>query len=114
MKKALLASLFAVMYAIFFSLGITCLWDLFCIAVAFGIDGKRVIAQYPRYIPFCLVVGFMSLIALFVIFMLNRKLSKKVTFSKKIWILEFLCAFVFSIPMAPLWIQLFAFLQKAF
>ena len=114
MKKALVASLFAVIYAIFFSLGITCLVNLFGLAVAFGIDGKRVIAQYPRYIPFCLIVGFMSLIALFVIFVLNRKLSKKVTFSKKIWVLEFLCAFVFSIPMVPLWIQLFAFLQKAF
>ena len=114
MKKTLLPSLFAVTYAIFFSLGITCLLNLFGIAVAFGIDGKRVIEQYPRYIPFCLVVGFMSLIALFVIFMLNRKLSKKVAFSKKTWILEFLSAFVFSIPMVSLWIQLFAFLHKAF
>ena len=112
MKKTLLLSLFTAVYAIFFSLGMACSWNLLGIALAFGMDGWRVIEQYPRFLPFCVITGLLSLIAIIAAFILNIKVSKKLSFSKMAWTAELFCAFAVSFPLAIQWIWLFAFLQK--
>ena len=116
MKKPLnfgLYSLFTAFYTAFFSLGLACLWQLFGVALGVAIDGSAVIRQYPRLIPFCFIVGFVCLTALIALAFLNAKLSKKLYYTRNVWIIQFACAFVISIPMIKLWEMLLGILQKA-
>lgn len=116
MKKSLnfvFYSLFTAFYAIFFSLGLACLLQLFGVALGVTIDGSAVIRQYPRLIPFCLIVGVICLVALIALVFLNAKFSKKLNYTKTVWIIQFVCAFVISIPMIKVWEMLLGFLQKA-
>ena len=106
-----IASIFAAAYALFFSLGLTCLLNLAGIIFASAIDGG-VIDEYPRFVPFCYVIGLLSLISLAVCFVLNKKLALKLGFTGKVWAIELICAFAASIPMVALWDMLFGFLQK--
>ena len=114
MKKILLALAFAVAYAIFLGLGLECLLNLFGISMGIALDGSSVAKQYPRFIPFCLIVVFLALAALIGIFILNFKSSEKYEFTKKIWWSQMIIAFAISIPMIKLWEMLFDFLQKYF
>jgi hypothetical protein len=112
MKKILLALAFAVAYAIFLGLGLECLLNLFGISMGIALDGSSVAEQYPRFIPFCLTVGFFALAALIGIFILNFKSSEKYEFTKKIWYVQMLIAVAVSVPMIKPWEMLFDFLQK--
>ena len=117
MKKSLnfvFYSLFTAFYAIFFSLGLACLLQLFGVALGVALDGQTVIQQYPRLIPFCLIVGVICLVALIALAFLNAKFSKKLNYTKAVWIIQFVCAFVISIPMIKVWEMLLGFLQKVF
>lgn len=117
MKKSLnfvFYSLFTAFYAIFFSLGLVCLWQLFGVALGVAIDGSAVIRQYPRLIPFCLIVGVICLVALIALVFLNAKFSKKLDYTRNVWIIQFACAAIVSVPMIMLWARLFEFLQKVF
>ena len=106
-----IASIFAAAYALFLSLGLTCLLNLVGIIFASAIDGG-VIDEYPRFIPFCYIIGVLSLISIVVCFVLNIKSASKSGFTGKVWAIEFICAFAASFPMAALWEMLFGFLQK--
>ena len=110
--KRIVAS-FAVTYAFFFSLGSICLLNLAGIMLASAIDGG-VINEYPRFIPFCYLIGFVALIALVVCFILNKKHALNLRFTGKVWAIELISAFAASIPMMALWDLLFDFLQKTF
>jgi hypothetical protein len=117
MKKTLnfvLYSLFTAFYAAFFSLGLACLLQLLGVALGVAIDGSAVIRQYPRLIPFCLIVGIICLIALIALGFLNAKFSKKLNYTKAVWIIQSACAAIVSVPMIMLWERLFEFLQKVF
>ena len=117
MKKSLNSvfySLFTAFYAIFFSLGMACLLQLFGVALGVAIDGSAVIRQYPRLIPFCLIVGVICLVALIALAFLNAKFSKKLDYTRRVWIIQFVCAAIVSVPMIMLWERLFEFLQKVF
>ena len=116
MKKGsnfVLYSLFTAFYACFFSLGVACLLQLLGVALGVAIDGSAVIRQYPRLIPFCFIVGFVCLTALIALAFLNAKFSKRLDYTARVWIIQFACAFVISIPMIKLWEMLLGFLQKA-
>ena len=116
MKKSLnfvFYSLFTAFYACFFSLGLACLLQLFGVALGVAIDGSTVIRQYPRLIPFCLIVGFVCLTALIALAFLNAKFSKKLDYTRRVWIIQFVCAAVVSVPLIMLWEMLLGFLQKA-
>ena len=106
-----IASIFAAAYALFLSLGWTCLLNLAGIIFASAIDGG-VIDEYPRFIPFCYAIGIFALISLVACFALNIKSASKSGFTRKSWAIEFICAFAASIPMAALWDMLFDLLQK--
>lgn len=114
MKKILLALAFAISYAIFLSVGLECLLHLSAMAMAISLDGPPVTKQYPRFIPFCLVVGILVVAALVGIFILNFKASEKYDFTKKIWWTQMIIATLISISMIKPWEMLFEFLQKVF
>ena len=71
------------------------------------------VVKYPRFLPFCIVLGIVALLGLVVMFVLNIKVSEKLNFTKTIWISEYALALVLSIPMIKVWEMLFEFLQKA-
>lgn len=114
MKKFLLALVFAITYAIFLSLGLECTLRLLGAAMGISLDGPSVIEQYPRFIPFCIVVGIIALAAIVGTFILNLIVSEKFEFTKNLWTAELILAFVISLPLIKPWEMLFEFLQKTF
>ena len=82
--------------------------------MAISIDGGEVTKQYPRFIPFCIVAGFLALFALIAILVFNIKASERFAFSKKLLVAEIIIAFVISIAMIKPWELLFELLQKTF
>ena len=112
MKKYFLAFAFIVAYATFLSIGFECMLNLLGMSVAISLDGPPVTKQYPRFIPFCFIVGIFALASIIVTFILNLKASERLGFTKKIWWMEMVISFVVSIPMIKPWEMLFEFLQK--
>ena len=110
MKKSICVILFVLVTAASLSLGIECLLNLLSISMAISLDS---VVKYPRFIPFCIVLGIVALLGLIVMFVLNIKASEKLNFTKSIWIFEYTLALVLSIPMIKIWQMLFEFLQKA-
>ena len=106
-------SLFTVSYAGFFSLGMTCLLNLLAEAFGSALFGESAIEEFPRFIPFCLLVGLFCLIALIFLVILNINFSEKLNYRKRTWIVQSICAFVLSVPLLKVWEMLFDFLQKA-
>ncbi len=112
--KNLLIPVFTITYSIFLSLGMECLLNLLGAAMAVSLDGKSVIDQYPRFIPFCLGVGFLSLIAIIIVLILNIKKSEKLGYTKAVWIAQSICSFIISLPMIKGWELLFRYLQEKY
>ena len=112
MKKFFLALAFAVGYATFLSIGFECWLNLLGMSMAISLDGASVTKQYPRFIPFCLIVGIFALASIVVTFIFNLKASEKFGFTKKLWRMQMIIAVVISVPMIKPWEMLFEFLQK--
>ena len=110
MKKATYIILSILANAALFSLGIECLLNLLSLSMAISLDS---VVKYPRFIPFCIVLGIVALLGLVAMLVLNIKISEKLNFTKTIWIFEYSLALVLSIPMIKIWQMLFEFLQKA-
>ena len=110
MKKSICVILFVLANAASLSLGIECLLHLSSLSMAISLDS---VVKYPRFIPFCIVLGIVALLGLIAILILNIKDSEKIGFTKTIWIFEYALALVLSIPMIKIWETLFEFLQKA-
>ena len=105
--------LFVIAYASALSIGMECLLNLFGISMGIALDSNTV-NQYPRFIPFCVVVGFLALVSLLLIVILNIKVSEKLRYTKRSWFIQSVLAFVVSIPMIKLWEMLFEYMQKVF
>ena len=114
MKKYFLAIIFVITYATFLSLGFECLLNLLDLSMAIALDGAAVIKQYPRFIPFCVIVGLGALVLLIATFVLNLKMSEKYGLTKKIWWIQSVFALGISFPMVKVWELLFEFLQRTF
>ena len=110
MKKSICIIFSILTNAAFLSLGIECLLNLLCLSMAISLDS---VVKYPRFVPFCVTLGIVSLLGLIAMLILNIKLSEKLRFTKSIWLSEYLFAVVLSIPMIKLWEMLFEFLQKS-
>ena len=114
MKKYFSAIIFVIAYATLFSLGLECLLNLLGLSMAIALDGAAVTKQYPRFIPFCMIVGLGALILLIATFILNLKMSVKYGLTKKIWWIQSIIALVIFFPMVKVWELLFEFLQRKF
>ena len=112
MKKYFLAFAFVITYATFLSVGLECLLNLLGLSMAISLDGAAVTKQYPRFIPFCMVVGLGALILLIATLILNLKMSEKYGLTKKIWWMQAIIVLVISFPMLEIWELLFEFLQR--
>ena len=110
MKKVTYIILSILANAALFSLGIECLLNLLSLSMAISLDS---VVKYPRFIPFCIVLGIVALLGLVAMLVLNIKISEKLNFTKTIWIFEYVFALGLSIPMIKIWEMLFEFLQKA-
>ena len=116
MKKAAYGMLFVytVANAALLSLGIECLLNLLASVMAVSLDAPSAAEQYPRFLPFCMVLGIVALLGLVAVLILNIKSSERLVFTKSAWIFEYVLAAVLSMPMIKLWEMLFDFLHKAF
>ena len=110
MKKSICVILSILANAALFSLGIECLLNLLSLSMAISLDS---VVKYPKFIPFCIVLGIVALLGLVAMLVLNIKISEKLNFTKTIWIFEYTLALVLSIPMIKNWETLFEFLQKS-
>ena len=97
--------------AAFLGLGIECLLDLLGLAMAVSLDGSL---KYPRFVPFCIILGIVALLGLIAMLIINVTASKKLNFKKSVWVFEYIFALVLALPVTWLWEMLFDFLQKAF
>ena len=106
--------IFTISYALFLSLGVEALLTYFGLGFGIGPDSDvpSGIELYPRLMPFCLVLAIVALIAFVVILLLNIKYSEKASYTRAIWIIQSVCAFVISIPMMKAWEMLFEVLEK--
>ena len=95
--------------AAFLSLGIECLLNLLSLCMAISLDSAE---QYPRFIPFCIVLAIVALLGLITMLILNIKISEKLNFRKSVWYFEYIFALVLSLPMTKLWEMLFDFLSE--
>jgi len=112
-RKWLVASFFSVAYALVLGVGELCFLHLLgdlLVGMAFG---ESVLSSYPRFVPFCMIMGCFALIALIALFCINLKLAKRFIYTKSVWCVQMVCAFVFSVPMIMLWDMVFDFLQEA-
>jgi len=105
--------LISILYAIFISLGLSCLLNLFGIAFALSLDGG-VASSYPRFIPFCIAVGFVSLVAIILLIIFNVKYSERLGYTRLTFLLQFFISVFTSFFMIKLWELLFDFLHKVF
>lgn len=101
--------IFTTLYALFLGFGLACLLRLLSVSVALSLD-----ADIVRSIPFYFVVGLFALIALIGIVILNIKCSEKLKYTEVFWIIQSICAFALSLPVAANCDELFVFLQEVF
>jgi len=106
--------LFIIIFAALLSLGMECLLILLCISMGIALDSSAPVNQYPRFLPFCIIVGFLVLVSLVLLVFVNIKVSKKINYTKRTWWVQSVLAFFVSIPMIKLWEMLFDSMQKMF
>jgi len=114
LAKTIIYMLFTSSYIFFFSLGAKCLLSLLGYSFAISLDGKSVISLYPRFIPFCMVLGFLTLSAIGFIGFMNLKYSENLEYTNRVWSIQWGCVFILTLPMIKLWEIVFGFLQRVF
>ena len=114
MKKLIFFFAFIIGSAIFGGIFLGCVLQLLGIIMGISIDGLAVARQYPRLIPFCLVVGLLAVIFLALVFILGIIASQKIGISKNIWLWQIITAVFLSLPVIKLWEMAVEFLQKTF
>ncbi len=105
---------FIIAYAAFLSIGLECLLNILGISMGISLDCKSPANQYPRFFPFCVIVGLLALVALVLLVILNIKVSERLNYTQRLWFIQSMLAFVVSIPMIKLWEMLFEYMQKVF
>jgi len=106
--------LFTAAYAAIFGLGVECLLHLLGMMLGASLDHRNVTNLYPYFMPFCLIAGFLALIGLIGLLVLNVHVSGKYGYTKVKWVLQSLAVLPLSVPMAWLWELLFDFLRATF
>ena len=99
-------------YAALLGLDMVCLLRLLGAAMAISLDGKAVIDQYPRFLPFCILVGILALFFLIGLAFLNALIYQKQAFPRWLGVAQAAASLVLTLPMAKAWEILFDYLQK--
>ena len=111
MKKRMVIIAFALAYAVFLSMGLACLYGVAGTCMTVGPDPSL---EYPRFVPFCLVVGGISLAVFAGLLLLNRLTAEDVGYTGKAWVMQFFAVLVLSFPMTMLFGWLLRWLSHIF
>ena len=116
MKKTtfFLVSALTAANALFLGLGMVCLLYLMNLSFAVSLDGVSAMERYPRFFPFCMIMGFLALVGLVGVLCANVKASETLHFTGKVWVIQYAVALILSLPMARLWMTVIAFLRWVF
>jgi hypothetical protein len=112
--KIAIYSLLTIGHACFFSMGMVCLLNLLGLLLSISLDGPPAIEQFPRFIPFCFIVGLIALISLIGLVILNVRFSINQQDHRRVPMIQSICALALAVPMMKLWELLFDFLQNTF
>ena len=111
-SKIILVPVLILVYAILFSIGFECMISFTGLIGAVTLDTHlSAVQQYPRFTVFCVVVGLVALVSTICLLIFNYNISEKFNYTKAVWRVQFILAFIISIPMIPLWEMLFEFLR---
>lgn len=113
-KRWFVIAAFTIGYAALLSIGMVCLWNLFLIALATMMFSEPTFKEYPRFIPFCYIVGLFALGGLVLLFLLDGKATEKFSFVKRICWSKFGVIIGLTVPLFMLWSALFRYLQRIF
>ena len=114
-KLIAVSSFFTAFYSTILSLGIECTLCLMGLFLVVTWDGAKAgFEELPRFTAFCLIVGFFSLILLFISLIFNIFISEHLGYTKKMWYIQSILAIVISIPMIGAWEWIFDFLLLTF
>ncbi len=114
LKNTTARLLFVVAYAAILGLGMASLLHIFGMMLGASLDHRNVTNLCPYFMPFCLIAGFLALIALIGLLVLNVHVSGKYGYTKVKWVLQSLAVLPLSVPMMKLWELLFDFLRATF
>ena len=103
--------LFTLGYIIFLSLGMACLLFVSSGAFAASPDGT---VSYPRFLPFCLMVGVCCTIALCVLLFVNWLVAQDYGYTKEGCGLQAIIVFVLSLCLTQPWVMFLEFLHRIF
>ena len=112
MNKLMWCVLFTAAYGIVVGLGMECALRLLGMSMTMSFDS--VVARYPRFVPFCVIVGLLALGGLVLLLILNVNASEKLGYTKKTWAVQSVSVLVRVVPMIKLFDLLFRFLQDVF
>ena len=101
--------LYTLGHAAVISLGAVCFLNVAAITLSpFGSTGS-----YPRFLPFCVIVGILAFAAWVILFVLNaRHLLNHDTHLRRKIALEVVLTLILTLPGMLLWNNLFCWLQK--
>lgn len=112
--KYLIMIFLSIAYAVLFSLGVYSLLMLMGLSMAISFDGINVVDQYPRFIPFCFIVGILSLFSLLTIIWFQLKRAEQIGYDELTWAIQLVLSFLMTIPLLKVWEMLFAYLRILF
>lgn len=114
MKKTFISIFFGFLYSIFSSLVFVCLVELSGIFFSATVFEISIIKDYPRLIPFCIIVGALSFVLLVIAVVCEILLLKKIKFSGVQLLAQVAVVTVCQIPTFYIWYTVMIFLQKLF
>ena len=109
-KKILFSVLVTLLAAVLFSLCMTCLLELAGIALGAAID-SHILRQYPRFLPFCIAIGFLAAVLLGITVWLSVRRKKRFGWTKRTLAAALVSAALLSAPLVAAWTALFRLLQ---
>jgi hypothetical protein len=113
MKKIKTVLFFSLLYSVFISLLLVSFLNLLGIALAVGIDGRAVAERYPRFIPFCVIVGALSFFAILAVFHFNKEKAVSCDHTARTWCVQVLLSIAFSLPLTLAMGEAVELLQRA-
>ena len=104
------STLFTLGYAVMLGAGLACLLRLLGMVMAVSLDSS-VLREYPRFLPFCLLLGLGALIGLELLFAFNLKAAERAGYTKRTWYVQTVIVLLLALPAAWHWTALFTLLQ---
>ncbi|MBE6533870.1 MAG: hypothetical protein E7678_02715 [Ruminococcaceae bacterium] len=111
MKKILYILAFFVVYSILFSFFIECFFCSLGMLLGFSIDTSYdPFGDYPIFLPFCLIMGFVALGLLVLTFIINLKKAENIGYTKMTLACQIVAVVLGTVLLIKPWEMLFDFL----